>query len=87
MWRLKSAIPLKTFHRITNYPGAASGLSKGASRRYHKIIGALKYFHFQVALQFPDHLLVDSVSVVTTLQQQNEDCKLYILGDTSYGRY
>lgn len=30
---------------------------------------------------------MDSVSIVTSLQQHNEDCKLYILGDTSYGRY
>lgn len=51
------------------------------------IVDALKYFAYQVALQFPDHLLPDSVSIVTALQQQNEQCKLYILGDTSYGRY
>jgi len=45
-----------------------------------------KYF-WQVALQFPDHLLPHSVQIAITLSQQNEQCKIYILGDTSYGRY
>ena len=39
----------------------------------------------QVALQFPDQLLCDSVAVTTTLAQESgREC--VILGDTSYGR-
>ncbi|XP_065915172.1 2-(3-amino-3-carboxypropyl)histidine synthase subunit 2-like [Dysidea avara] len=39
----------------------------------------------KVALQFPDHLLTHSVQIATTLSQQNNQCKIYVLGDTSYG--
>lgn len=39
----------------------------------------------QVALQFPDELLVDSVAVAEEIQR-NTNAKSYILGDTSYGR-
>lgn len=39
----------------------------------------------QVALQFPDELLVDSVSVAQQLEE-NTNAKTYILADTSYGR-
>ena len=39
----------------------------------------------QVALQFPDQLLCDSVAVTTTLARgSGREC--VILGDTSYGR-
>ena len=41
---------------------------------------------FQVALQFPDELLADAASVTSTLTEQTES-KIFILGDTSYGRY
>ena len=43
----------------------------------------------QVALQFPDHLLVDSVTVAAMLEKNVDDNRkmVYILGDTSYGRY
>ena len=40
----------------------------------------------QVALQFPDHLLVDSVAVAAILERESGKA-VYILGDTSYGRY
>lgn len=41
--------------------------------------------HFEkVALQFPDHLLVDSVAVAAEIEK-NTKAKAYILGDTSYG--
>lgn len=41
--------------------------------------------HFQkVALQFPDNLLVDSVSVAAEIEKSTK-AKSYILGDTSYG--
>ncbi len=39
----------------------------------------------QVALQFPDHLLPDSVNIATILHQKSEK-EVFILGDTSYGR-
>ena len=60
--------------------------------RFNKVptqyfIHALKILLHQVALQFPDHLLTDSVSIVSTLQRHSKNCKFYILGDTSYGRY
>ncbi|XP_030062443.1 2-(3-amino-3-carboxypropyl)histidine synthase subunit 2 [Microcaecilia unicolor] len=38
----------------------------------------------KVALQFPDELLVDSVTVATKLEKAS-GTKVYILGDTSYG--
>lgn len=41
--------------------------------------------HSQVALQFPDELLVDSVAVAQQIEE-NTNAKTYILGDTSYGR-
>lgn len=39
----------------------------------------------QVALQFPDELLVDSVAVAEQIEG-NTNAKTYILADTSYGR-
>lgn len=39
----------------------------------------------QVALQFPDVLLVDSVAIAQAIER-NTKAKSYILGDTSYGR-
>lgn len=40
----------------------------------------------KVALQFPDHLLPDSVAIATILRGKcGKD--VFILGDTSYGRY
>lgn len=39
----------------------------------------------QVALQFPDVLLVDSVAIAQEIEK-NTKAKSYILGDTSYGR-
>lgn len=39
----------------------------------------------QVALQFPDELLVDSVAIAEEIER-NTKAKSYILGDTSYGR-
>lgn len=39
----------------------------------------------QVALQFPDELLVDSVAIAEEIEK-NTKAKSYILGDTSYGR-
>ncbi|CAK6951984.1 -(3-amino-3-carboxypropyl)histidine synthase subunit 2 [Scomber scombrus] len=38
----------------------------------------------KVALQFPDELLVDSISIVAEIERIT-DAKLFILGDTSYG--
>lgn len=40
----------------------------------------------QVALQFPDELLVDSAAVAAEIER-NSRAKTFILGDTSYGRY
>ena len=41
----------------------------------------------KVALQFPDHLLPDSVVVTSVLQARvGEGVRLYILGDTTYGQ-
>lgn len=39
----------------------------------------------QVALQFPDELLVDSVAIAQEIER-NTEAKSFILGDTSYGR-
>lgn len=39
----------------------------------------------QVALQFPDELLVDSVAIAVEIERRT-NAKPYILGDTSYGR-
>lgn len=39
----------------------------------------------QVALQFPDELLVDCVAVAAALERETK-AKTYILGDTTYGR-
>lgn len=39
----------------------------------------------QVALQFPDELLVDSVAVAQEIER-NSNVTTFILGDTSYGR-
>lgn len=39
----------------------------------------------QVALQFPDDLLVDSVAVAAEIER-NSKASAFILGDTSYGR-
>lgn len=42
-------------------------------------------YWMQVALQFPDELLVDCVAVSTALERETQ-AKTYILGDTTYGR-
>lgn len=39
----------------------------------------------QVALQFPDELLVDSIAVAREIER-SVNAKAFILGDTSYGR-
>lgn len=39
----------------------------------------------QVALQFPDELLADSVAIAQEIER-NTKAKSFILGDTSYGR-
>ena len=39
----------------------------------------------KVALQFPDHLLKDSVNIASILSKESGQ-DVYILGDTSYGR-
>ena len=42
----------------------------------------------QIALQFPDELLHDSVPIYRDLKNQlTDDRQLYVLADTSYGRY
>jgi len=41
---------------------------------------------FQIALQFPDSLLVDSASVASLIEK-NTGKKVFVLADTSYGRY
>lgn len=38
----------------------------------------------KVALQFPDHLLVDSIAIAAKIEESTK-AKAYILGDTSYG--
>ena len=40
----------------------------------------------QVALQFPDSLLHDAARVAALLAQETSEL-VFILGDTSYGRY
>jgi aspartate carbamoyltransferase catalytic subunit len=40
----------------------------------------------QVALQFPDRLLADSVLVANELRRLTSS-RVFILGDTTYGRY
>jgi diphthamide biosynthesis protein 2 len=40
----------------------------------------------RVALQFPDDMLVDAASVARKLQEDAQ-YRVYILADTSYGRY
>ena len=40
----------------------------------------------QIGLQFPDALLGDSVPVYRALKSRLEECELYILADTTYGR-
>lgn len=39
-----------------------------------------------VALQFPDELLVDAPDVALKIEQKS-NIQVYILGDTTYGRY
>lgn len=39
----------------------------------------------QVALQFPDELLADSVAVISKLKEALPTLSFYILADTSYG--
>jgi diphthamide biosynthesis enzyme Dph1/Dph2-like protein len=39
----------------------------------------------QIALQFPDRLLADAVTVANELRQLTEQ-RVFILGDTTYGR-
>eukprot|EP01047_Picozoa_sp_COSAG01_P085231 COSAG01_NODE_18635_length_1063_cov_1.153527_1_plen_183_part_00 len=41
----------------------------------------------QVALQFPDHLLQDSVGVAAWLSQRVVGRTFFVIGDTSYGRW
>ena len=42
----------------------------------------------QVALQFPDELLCDSVPIYHSLKRAvGTNTELYVLADTSYGRY
>ena len=41
----------------------------------------------QVALQFPDSLLPNSVSISRALRAEVPDANFYILADTSYNRY
>jgi hypothetical protein len=41
----------------------------------------------QVALQFPDHLLQDSVDVAAWLSQRVVGRTFFVIGDTSYGRW
>eukprot|EP01132_Coremiostelium_polycephalum_P007458 gene7458-9164_t len=51
-------------------------------------IKVIKEYGFKkVALQIPDHLLWASSQITTTIQQeiQQDDFKVFILGDTSYG--
>ena len=43
-------------------------------------------FFSQIALQFPDSLLVDSTAVASLIEK-NTGKKVFVLADTSYGRY
>uniref|UniRef100_A0A3Q2PNI7 Uncharacterized protein n=1 Tax=Fundulus heteroclitus TaxID=8078 RepID=A0A3Q2PNI7_FUNHE len=54
---------------------------------HFSIMDSFVFFLFlQVALQFPDELLVDSAAVAEEIER-NSQAKTFILGDTSYGRY
>ena len=44
------------------------------------------FLTLQVALQFPDSLLVDAPSVAREIEHRLPDASVFILGDTSYGR-
>uniref|UniRef100_A0A674JS65 Uncharacterized protein n=1 Tax=Terrapene triunguis TaxID=2587831 RepID=A0A674JS65_9SAUR len=46
---------------------------------------SLRWPRRQVALQFPDELLADSAAVAAKMEATTGS-KMYILGDTSYGR-
>ena len=46
----------------------------------------LKFFFSQIALQFPDSLLIDSATVASLIEK-NTGKKVFVLADTSYGRY
>ncbi|MEE6495166.1 hypothetical protein FKM82_001970 [Ascaphus truei] len=65
-----SKIPEKVFDEIYEIEKTVDFIQKQGSRR--------------VALQFPDELLVDSVTVAKKLEDAT-GAKTYVLGDTSYG--
>lgn len=47
----------------------------------------LTVYASQVALQFPDQLLGDAGAVAARLEEVITGSKMFILGDTAYGRW
>ena len=57
-----------------------------AAYEIERCVGAIVEHGFErVALQFPDHLLGDSVCVAAALRERT-GARVFILGDTTYGR-
>lgn len=66
-------------------------ISRGDYKRVHfnwpLVYSGRLTFIFQIALQFPDEMLHDSVPIFRALKSGlSSDRELYVLADTSYGR-
>ena len=66
-----------TVHFLNNY------VSSAYTALNHK---QSNYLSSQIALQFPDSLLIDSAAVASLIEK-NTGKKVFVLADTSYGRY
>lgn len=74
-------------HRVIDVPLNTSSALDDLDELYqiHETCDFITKHHFEkVALQFPDHLLVDAVAVAAKIEKHTK-AKAYILGDTSYG--
>jgi diphthamide biosynthesis protein 2 len=93
MASLSGPLPLSDDHpdellsRVITPPVNISGFSLEETYEIERTVRLLKQESFKsIALQFPDDILHDAAKVSKKLQDALEGVKLYILGDTSYGR-
>lgn len=82
---------IKKIHEIYEIDRCETWIKTNNYRRVNSQICDNLNFHyrfllFQVCLQFPDHLLPDSVEVAFTLQEALHQ-PVYLMGDTAYERY
>jgi hypothetical protein len=94
MTSLNGPLPLSDDHpdellsRVITPPVNIVGFSLEETYEIDRTIRLLKEGNFKlIALQFPDDILHDAATVSKKIQDALEGAKLYILADTSYGRY